>query len=57
MEQKHNQNHKRKLNRQERKRKFYQAKPVTLWDMLDNKSRDNLLGVKAKIIMNQNACN
>ena len=53
----HNKNAKRKLNKQERKRKFYQPKPATLWDMLDNKSRDNLLNVKAKITMNQDACN
>ncbi|GAG27915.1 unnamed protein product [marine sediment metagenome] len=53
----HNKNSKRKLNRQERRKKYYQPKPATLWDMLDNKSRNNLLDVKARIIMKKNDSN
>jgi hypothetical protein len=39
------------LTREERNKKYGQPKPVTLWDMLDEKSRKRLLDIQAKALI------
>lgn len=40
--------------KQKRHRKYFKPKPATLWEILDDKSKQALLDVKAKIIMRDN---
>ena len=46
---------KKKLTRQERNRIYSQPKPVTLWNMLDEKSKQKLLDIKARALIQNNA--
>jgi hypothetical protein len=47
MKNKLQQNFRKKLTKQERNRIYYKPKPITLWDMLDEKSKENLERVKS----------
>lgn len=40
---------KKKLTRQERNKIYAQPKPTTLWDMIDEKSKQILMDAKARI--------
>jgi len=40
-----------KLTRKERNKVFFKPKKLTMWDMLDEKSKENLKEAKAKALI------